>query len=132
MFQNRVLPYNLSTHSNFSCRRVHSVYHGTEPLSFLGPKVWELVPKVQSNQKVLIFLKLKLKNGYLQDVLVDYVVLSLKYRFPLSKLLFVDESKKKLSLIFSILKFHYNFTIIAYLFLFLCFIFISSMLIVLF
>ena len=25
-------------------RKVHSVYHGTESLSFLGPKIWNLVP----------------------------------------------------------------------------------------
>ena len=45
MFQNRTLPYNLRTKSNFSSRQVHAVYHGTESLSFLGPKMWELVPE---------------------------------------------------------------------------------------
>ena len=45
MFQNRTLPYNLRTNSNFSSRQVHAVYHGTESLSFLGPKMWELVPE---------------------------------------------------------------------------------------
>ena len=43
IFQNRALPCNLRTNVNFSSRQVHSVYHGTESLSFLGPKIWELV-----------------------------------------------------------------------------------------
>ena len=47
IFQNRALPYNLRTNSNFSSRQVQSVYHGTESLSFLGPKIWELIPEIQ-------------------------------------------------------------------------------------
>ena len=74
IFQNRALLYNLRTNSNFSSRQVHSVYHGTTSLSFLGPKIWKLVLRIQNNQKVLKFLKIKLKSGYLQDVLVDYAV----------------------------------------------------------
>ena len=54
--------------------------------------------------------------------------LSSTYRFPLNKLLVVD--KKKLSLIFSILTFNYNFMVIGNLFL--CFVFICSMLIVIY
>ena len=54
--------------------------------------------------------------------------LSSKYRFPLNKLLVVD--KKKLSLIFSILTFNYNFMVIENFFL--CFVFICSMLIVIY
>ena len=45
IFQNRALPYNLRINSNFSSRQVHSVYHGTESLPFLGPKIWELFPE---------------------------------------------------------------------------------------
>ena len=37
IFQNRALPYSLRVNPNFSSRQVHSVYHGTESLSFLGP-----------------------------------------------------------------------------------------------
>ena len=45
IFQNRALLYKLRTNSNFSSRQVHSVYHGTESLSFLGSKIWKLVPE---------------------------------------------------------------------------------------
>ena len=62
MFQNRALPYNLSTHSNVSCRQVHSVYHGTEPLPFLGPKVWELVPEGTKQSESLEIFKTKIKK----------------------------------------------------------------------
>ena len=36
--------YNLRRNNNFEKRQVHSIYHGTESLSFLGPKIWDLVP----------------------------------------------------------------------------------------
>ena len=35
IFEKRALLYNLKTNSNFCSRQVHSVYHGTESLSFL-------------------------------------------------------------------------------------------------
>ena len=38
--------------------QVSSVYHGTESLSFLGPKIWELVPsEIKQSHKVLKYLK---------------------------------------------------------------------------
>ena len=39
IFHKRALPYNFRTKSNFSSRQLHSVYHGNESLSFLGPKI---------------------------------------------------------------------------------------------
>ena len=41
-------PINLRQNSQFSRPRVNTVYHGTESISILGPKIWDLVP---SNQK---------------------------------------------------------------------------------
>ena len=38
IFQNKTSSYSLRW-------QVHSIYHGTESLSFLGPKIWELVPE---------------------------------------------------------------------------------------
>ena len=40
IFQNSTSSYNLRTNSSFAVRPVHSDYHGTESLSFLGPKIW--------------------------------------------------------------------------------------------
>ena len=45
IFQKRIVPYNLRSKNSFMSRQVNSVYHGTESLSFLGPKIWEQVPQ---------------------------------------------------------------------------------------
>ena len=62
VFQNRALSYNLRTKSSFAVRPVHSVYHGTESLSFLGPKIWELVPEVGKQSDSLEIFKKKIKQ----------------------------------------------------------------------
>ena len=36
--------YNRRRNDTFEKRKAHSVYHGTESLLFLGPKIWDLVP----------------------------------------------------------------------------------------
>ena len=41
---NRVLPYNLRTHNEFSSGVPKTVKCGTETFYFLAPKVWVLVP----------------------------------------------------------------------------------------
>ena len=58
IFQNRTSSYTLRTNSSFAVRPVHSVYHGTESLSFLGPKIWKLVPEdVKQSESFEIFKK---------------------------------------------------------------------------
>ena len=37
-------PYNLRQNSQFSRTRINTVYHGTESVSNLGPKIWDLMP----------------------------------------------------------------------------------------
>ena len=49
-FMNKIFPTNkpsINTRntSYFKSRRVKSVLHGAQSLSYLGPKIWELVPK---------------------------------------------------------------------------------------
>ena len=36
--------YSIRLTSQLTIPRVNSVYHGTESASFLGPKIWDLVP----------------------------------------------------------------------------------------
>ena len=62
IFQNRALLYKLRTNSNFSSRQAHSVYHGTESLSFLGSKIWKLVPEDTKQSQFLKFFKSKIKK----------------------------------------------------------------------
>ena len=41
--------YNLRQSSRFSQPLVKSVYHGTENLSYLGPKVWYILQHIYKN-----------------------------------------------------------------------------------
>ena len=67
IFQNRTTSYNLRANSNFSIRPVHSVYHGTESLSFLGPKIWEQVPEDIKQSKSFEIFKNKIKGWVLTN-----------------------------------------------------------------
>ena len=54
--------YNLRRNDTFKRRQVHSVYHGTESLSFLGPKIWDLVPSEFKQSQSLEIFKSKIKK----------------------------------------------------------------------
>ena len=55
--------YNLRRNNNtFERRQVHPVYHGTESLSFLGPKIWGLVPLELKQLESLEVFKLKIEK----------------------------------------------------------------------
>ena len=63
-------PYNLRQNSQFSRPRINTVYHGTESISNLGPKIWDLVP---SNLKEISELdKFKKAIKQWKPVPVDY------------------------------------------------------------
>ena len=36
--------YNLRYNRDFKTRHVHTIYYGTETLSFRGPNTWDIVP----------------------------------------------------------------------------------------
>ena len=62
MFQKRIVPCNLRSENTFMSRQVNSVYHGTDSLSFLGPKIWEQVPQeIKESENIAIF-KSKIKK----------------------------------------------------------------------
>ena len=67
IFYEKTSLYNLRQNSSFFIRKVHSVYHGTESLSFLGPKIWELVPKDLKQSKSLQIFKNKIKRWEVLD-----------------------------------------------------------------
>ena len=54
--------YNFRRNNTFERRQVHSVYHGTESLSFLGPKIWDLVSLELKQLESLEVFKLKIKK----------------------------------------------------------------------
>ena len=57
----------------FSIPPVRSVYNGTESLSFLGPKVWDIVPTELKKVKTLSALNQKLRIGGHKTIHAGYV-----------------------------------------------------------
>ena len=53
--------YNLRNHPDFITPQVHSVFHGTESISYLGPKIWDIVPEEFKNNKSLNSFKESIK-----------------------------------------------------------------------
>ena len=45
--------YNLSNCSDFITPQVKNVFHGTESISYLGPKIWDIVPEEFKHMKSL-------------------------------------------------------------------------------
>ena len=62
IFTPKIGPYNLRRNHSFTSRQVHTVYHGTESLSFLGPKIWDLVPLEIKQCESLEVFKHKIKK----------------------------------------------------------------------
>ena len=48
-------------------RRVNSVRYGTESVSFLVPKIWDILPKEINNSETLNTFKAKIKNWVPQE-----------------------------------------------------------------
>ena len=74
IFVSKTSSYSLRRNDTFEKRKVHSVYHGTESLSFLGPKIWDLVPGELKQSETLYSFKLKKKKnrtGYSLHVYTD-------------------------------------------------------------
>jgi len=67
IFKERNTPYNLRGNSSLISRKVNSVYHGTESLAFLGPKLWDLVPDEVKESESLDIFKKKIKNWIPND-----------------------------------------------------------------
>ena len=61
-FASKTISYNLWRNDTFEKRQVHSVNHSTESLSFLDPKIWNLVPVELKQSGSLDSSKLKIKN----------------------------------------------------------------------
>ena len=62
IFASKTSSHNLRRNDTFEKRQVHSVYHGTESLLFLGLKIWDLVPVELKQSESLYHFTLKIKN----------------------------------------------------------------------
>ena len=49
IFHRRNVSYNLRNNSHFTVPNVNSVFHGSESVSYLGPKIWDIVPIEMKN-----------------------------------------------------------------------------------
>ena len=55
-------PYNLRNKNPFTSTNVHSVYNGTETISFRGPQIWALVPDDIKKSKSITEFKKKIRS----------------------------------------------------------------------
>ena len=54
--------YNLRQNAEFRTPQVNSVYNGTESISFLGPKIWYMVPQSIKEKESLGEFKAAIKT----------------------------------------------------------------------
>ena len=64
IFVPALYPHNFRRQNTLQRRRVKSVRHGTESLSFLGPKIWDIIPQNIKQSKTVEYLNQKLKRGF--------------------------------------------------------------------
>ena len=62
LFAPKMSSYNLRNNSLFKRRRVNSVWHDNELVSYLGPKIWGLVPNEIKEPESLDGFKFKIKR----------------------------------------------------------------------
>ena len=67
VFVERNCNYNLWGNNFLNRRRVNSVRYGTESVSFLAPKIWDILPKEIKNSETLNAFKAKIKNWVPQE-----------------------------------------------------------------
>ena len=57
-----MIPDDLRDNNSFKRMRVNSFWHGTESVSFLGPKIWDLVSNEIKESESLNAFKFKIKR----------------------------------------------------------------------
>ena len=69
LFAPKISTYNFRNNNSF-WRRVKSVWHGTDYVSYIGPKTLDLVPsETKKNLDLSMLSNSKSKGGPLKDVL---------------------------------------------------------------
>ena len=51
VFKKRNVTYKFRKNSTFETRKIKSVYYGSGKISFLGPKIWEILPSNIKNSE---------------------------------------------------------------------------------
>ena len=60
--RNCALNYNLRRRCEFASRAINIAHYGSESLSFLGPKIWEMLPLDLKTSDFLDSFKSRIKN----------------------------------------------------------------------
>ena len=71
LFAPKMSCYDLHNNDLFK-RRVNSVWHGSELVSYLSPKIWDLVPNEMKESESHNVSNSKSKDGSLKDVHAEY------------------------------------------------------------
>ena len=80
--------YNLRNYNDFRIPFARTVYHGTESISYLGTKIWDIVPiKLRSLKSVLKNL-LEMVFGW-NGLLVDFKILIFSFILCINIILYV-------------------------------------------
>ena len=74
---NKNTKYNLRKISEFIRGKPHTVTYGTQSLSYLGPKLWEMIPNDIKNSRSVTKFKSKIKKWTLlkcpRRLCIDYI-----------------------------------------------------------
>ena len=62
IFHRRDENYNSRINSDFAMPNVRSVFHGSESISYLGPKIWDIVPLELKELTILVAFKEDIKE----------------------------------------------------------------------
>ena len=62
VFEIKDTQYNLRTKINFKSRRINSVRCSSDSLTYLGPKIWNIVPEDIKKSESLNVFKTKIKK----------------------------------------------------------------------
>ena len=62
LLRQRDICYDLRSKSNFAVPNIKSVFHGSESISYLGPKIWDIVPLELKELTSLNAFKKRIKN----------------------------------------------------------------------
>ena len=62
LFVPKISPYDFHNYSSFQKRIVNSVWHSTESVSYLGSKIWYLVPNEIRQSETLNAFKFRIKS----------------------------------------------------------------------
>ena len=65
-------PYSLQATSHFRSRKIRTAKYGIETLSYLSPRLWNLVPNEYKTKESLADFKAKQKLGSRRTVLAGY------------------------------------------------------------